>query len=473
MSGQNYDVDLCVIGGGSGGLSVVAGAAQLGRKCVLIEKGKMGGDCLNYGCVPSKALLAAGAAAQNARDAAKFGVTAEPTVDFKKAMAHVRGVIASIAPHDSQERFEGLGAIVLRDHARFTGPREVKAGDATVRAKHFVIATGSSPVVPPIDGLQDVPYFTNETLFDNDELPRRLIVLGGGAIGVEMAQAHARLGAEVVLVEGATILGREDPEAVELVRERLKSEGVEVVENAFADKVAKAADGGVEITLKSGDVVRGSHLLVAVGRRANAADLGLEAAGVETDKKGIVVDDRLRTANKRVYAIGDVAGGAQFTHVAGDHASTIVRNVLFKAPAKRRDHLAPHVTYCDPELAQVGLTEADARDKHGDDVSVARWAIEENDRAKAERREDGFIKVVTDKKGRILGVTVVGKAAGDEIGMWAYALANGEKIRSVTNMIAPYPTRSEISKRAASAYYTPTLFSDRTRTLVKALAVFD
>ena len=465
------DADLCIIGAGSAGLSVAAGAAQLGRRTVLIEKGEMGGDCLNYGCVPSKALLAAAAAAQDARAAAKFGVTAEPQIDFPAVMAHVRGVIDAIAPIDSQERFEGLGVTVLRAAARFTGPRTVEAGGTVVAARHFVIATGSSPFAPPIDGLEDIDYLTNETLFAQTDAPRDLLIIGGGPIGVEMAQAHARLGVKTTIIEAERILNNEDSEAADIVRERLLAEGVAIIENTRALKARQTSDG-VRLTLDTGAETGAERLLVAVGRRANTDGLDLEKAGVRASARGVVVNNRLRTDNPRIYAAGDVAGGRQFTHVAGDHASTIVRNILFKVPAKRRDHLAPAVTYCDPELASVGLTEEAARAR-GDAPVVARWTFAENDRAQAERRTEGFAKVITRKNGAILGATIVGKGAGEHIGAIALAMAQGRKIGDFTSLIAPYPTRSEIVKRAAGAYYTPTLFSDRTRAFVKLLSIFD
>ena len=469
---KNIDADLCIIGAGSGGLSVAAGAAQLGRKVVLIEKGKMGGDCLNYGCVPSKALLAAAKTAQTMRDANKLGVaSAEPQVDFNAVIDHVHSVIASIAPHDSQERFEGLGVTVLRDAAQFTGPREVTAGDTIVTAKHIIVATGSSPFVPPIPGHDTVPYFTNETLFENRTRPEHLIIIGGGPIGVEMAQAHRRLGSAVTIIEAVNILNNDDPECVEVVRDTLLSEGVALCEQAKAERIAPDGDG-VAVHLSSGATITGSHLLMAVGRKPNVDGLNLEAAGVEYDRKGIKTDAKLRTTNARVYAIGDVAGGPQFTHMAGDHAGTIIRNVLFKSRSNRNDAIIPKVTYCDPELASVGLGEKEAREKYGD-IKIARFEASENDRAKAEHRTDGFIKVFTKNNGEIVGATIVAKGAGDLIAPWALALANKRKIRDFTNFVAPYPTFSELSKRAAGAWYTPTLFSDRTRRIVKLLATFD
>ena len=467
----SIDADLCIIGAGSAGLSVAAGAAQLGRKVVLVEKGEMGGDCLNTGCVPSKALIAAGARAHAMRNAAKFGIAnAEPEIDFAAVMDHVQEVIDTIAPIDSQERFEGLGVTVLREHGAFAGPRQLKAGPNIVNAKHFVIATGSTAFVPPIPGLAETPYFTNETIFQNRTCPAHLIVIGGGPIGVEMAQAHRRLGAKVTLVEGVQIMNNDDPELVAVVREQLLREDIDIIENAMVESVAGTADG-VEVKA-AGRTISGSHILVAVGRKPSVASLNLEAADVAYDGKGVKVDSRLRTSNKRIYAIGDVAGGRQFTHVAGYHASVLVRNILFKAPSKNNEHQAPWVTYADPELAHVGLAEADARKAH-DDVKVARWHFEENDRAQSERDTRGLVKVVTDKKGAVLGASIVGRGAGDLIQPWALALSNGLKIRAFTNYIAPYPTRGEANKRAAGAWYAPTLFSKRTQKLISLLSVFD
>jgi len=468
---RTIKADLCVIGGGSAGLSVAAGAAMLGRNVVLIEKGEMGGDCLNTGCVPSKALIAAASRAAAMRDNAKYGVAnAEPQIDFAAVMDHVQGVIDAIAPIDSQERFEGLGVTVLRDHASFTAPRELKAGDAAVKAKHFVVATGSRPFIPPVPGIEDVPYFTNESIFKNRTLPRHLVVIGGGPIGVELAQAHARLGARVTIIEGGKILGKEDPELVEIVRARLVKEGVEIIEDARAEKISKT-ESGISVSIGA-RAIDGSHLLVAAGRKPVVDGLNLEAAGVDYTEKGIRNDDRLRTTNKRIFVAGDIAGRRQFTHVAGYHASVLVRNILFKMPAKNNEHLAPRVTYADPELAQVGLTEQEARERHGE-VRVARWPGSKNDRAEAERSTEGLVKAVTDKKGRILGAGIVGEGAGDLLQPWTLAITSKLKIRAFTDMIAPYPTRGEASKRAAGDWYSETLFSPRTRRLISLLSLFD
>ena len=467
------ETDLCVIGGGSGGLSVAAGAAQMGARVVLIEKHKMGGDCLNTGCVPSKSILAAAHAAQTVRTSARFGINGhEPEVDFLAVRQHVRDVIAGIEPHDSVERFEGLGVTVIQAAAEFIGPREVVAGDTTVRAKRFVIATGSSPALPPVPGIDTVPYMTNETVFELSERPDHLIVIGGGPIGVELAQAHRRLGARVTLLEAFSIMAKDDPDAVDVVRRRLVAEGIDLREGARIEQVEQQGNG-IAIRLAgetvAAETILGSHLLVAAGRRANVAGLGLEAAGVRYSPKGIEVDGRLRSSNKRIFAIGDVAGGYQFTHMAGYHAGIVIRNALFRLPAKARYHAVPWVTYSDPELSHVGLTEAAARDAQGDAVKVVTWDFAENDRARAEGETEGLIKVVVGKRGKVLGATIVGRNAGELILPWVVAIDQGLKIGAIAGVIAPYPTLSEVSKRAACSYFTPALFGERTRKVVRAL----
>jgi pyruvate/2-oxoglutarate dehydrogenase complex dihydrolipoamide dehydrogenase (E3) component len=417
-------------------------------------------------------MIAAAKAAETARRAAEFGVDAgEPQIDFGAVIDHVHSVIAGIAPHDGQERFEKLGVTVIRAAAAFTGPRQVRAGEFLVDAKHFVIATGSSPFVPPIEGIASVPYFTNETIFENRTRPEHLIVIGGGPIGVELAQAHRRLGAAVTIIEAATILGREDPDAVVVVRKALVGEGIAIRENAAVKTLRAGADGGVEAVLDDG-IVAGSHLLVAVGRRPNVDGLDLDKAGVRAGPKGVETDSRLRTSNRRVYAVGDVAGGPQFTHLAGDHASTLIRNILFKFPARRRDALAPRVTYCEPEIASIGLSETEALQKHAGARAVV-WPFAENDRARTEKRTEGFARIVADKGGRIVGATIVGENAGDLIAPAALALANGLRIGAFTKLMSPYPTRGEALKRAAGAWYTASLFSPRTRVLVRLLSMFD
>jgi len=478
---NTLETDLCVIGGGSGGLSVAAGAAQLGARVVLVEKGLMGGDCLNYGCVPSKALIAAAAAADGVRRAGRFGVNGhEPAVDFMALRDHLRGVIAAIAPHDSVERFEGLGVTVIQAAAQFTGPRELLAGDTTVRAKRFVVASGSSPAVPPVPGLDSVPYLTNETVFELAERPAHLIVIGGGPIGAELAQAQRRLGARVSLLEMYKVLGRDDPEVTAFARRQLAADGVEIHEGIAIKGVApRSQEGGnaIAVTVEKDGMattLAGSHLLVAAGRKANVGGLGLDAAGVAHTPKGIAVDARLRSSNKRIFAVGDVAvvdglGGYQFTHLAGYHAGIVIRNALFRLPARVDYTALPWVTFTDPEIAHVGLTEAQAREKHGDAVKPLTWSFAENDRAQAERATEGLIKVVVGARGRILGASIAGRHAGELLHPWVLAIGQGLKIGAMANMIAPYPTLGEVSKRAAGSYYTPALFSARTRKIVHLL----
>lgn len=456
---EQIKTDILVIGGGSGGLSVAAGAAQMGATVVLLEGHKMGGDCLNYGCVPSKALLASGKAAYAQTHTGGMGVgNHAPEVDYSAAKAHVADVISQIAPHDSVERFEGLGVRVIAEYGRFIGPREVEAGNYRIRARRIVIATGSSPFVPPIPGLEGVPYLTNETLFDLNERPGHLLIIGGGPIGLEMAQAHLRLGSKVTVIEGDKALGREDPEMAAFVLNPLRDEGLTLEENTLAARVSGKA-GAIRVETTDGRVFDGSHLLIAVGRKANTERLTLNAAGIETTETGIMVNAALKTTNRKVYAIGDVAGGQQFTHVAGYHAGIVIRSALFGMPAKAREDHIPHATYTDPELAQVGLTEMKAREAYGNQVEVVRFDLSGNDRLIAERKAHGLIKVMV-VKGRPIGVSIAGPQAGEHIAIWSLAIANRLKMSQVAGMVAPYPTVAEIGKRAAGAYFSPRLFDN-------------
>jgi len=463
---KQIKTDILVIGAGSGGLSVAAGAAQMGADVVLLEGHEMGGDCLNYGCVPSKALIATGKAAYGQRHSNQFGVAdAAGTVDYAGAKDHVADVIATIAPVDSQERFEGFGINVIREFGKFISPTQVQAGDNIITARRIVIATGSSPLVPPIPGLDTVPYETNETLFELRDAPEHLLIVGGGPIGMEMAQAHIRMGCKVTVIEGGKALGKDDPEMAEVVLSSLKDEGVEIAEDALASEVRGEA-GAIEIETKDGRVFKGTHLLMAVGRKSNTDKLDLEAGGIKPSKNGIEVDAAMKTSNRRVYAIGDVAGGLQFTHVAGYHAGVIIRSMLFGLPSKAKTSHIPWATYTDPELAQVGLTEAQAKDAHGDALEVVRFHYSHNDRAIAERKTKGFIKVMV-VKGRPIGASIVGYQAGELINLWALALANKMKMSQIAAMVAPYPTIGEINKRAAGAYFTPRLFeSDMVKRVV-------
>ena len=469
---EEITADLCIIGAGSGGLSLAAATSQLGLKVVLIEKGKMGGDCLNYGCVPSKAMIAAGKRAHMMRSSAPFGVQpVEPQIDYRRVHAHIHEVIAAIAPNDSVERFTGLGVKVIQAAGSFVDKSTVRAGDTLVRARRFCIATGSSPFVPPIPGLDTAPHFTNETIFDNDRPLGHLIVIGGGPIGIELAQAHLRLGAQVTVLEGMKALGKDDPELTEVVLKKLAGEGLVVREGTKVERIEHRM-GVVRVHVSGpggAEVIEGNHILVATGRKPNVDGLNLEAAGIAYDRRGIKVAPSLLTTNSKVYAIGDVAGGLQFTHVANYHAGVVLKRICFRLPVKAGTDHIPWVTFTEPELANVGLSEDEARKRHGS-VNVYRWPYHENDRAQAERTTEGFVKVVTDKRDRIVGAAVVGEHAGELIQMWSLAVSKRMKIADMTQWVSPYPTLSEVNKRAALRYYASKAGSPLVRSVISFLS---
>jgi pyruvate/2-oxoglutarate dehydrogenase complex dihydrolipoamide dehydrogenase (E3) component len=427
----------------------------MGAKVVLLEPGEMGGDCLNYGCVPSKALLAAAART--------------PRLTYAEAMEAVRRAIAAIAPNDSIERFEGLGVRVIRERGRFVGPHTVATGEGTqIRARRFVIATGATALLPPIPGLADTPFLTNETLWELRDLPSHLLIIGGGPIGCEMALAHARLGSKVTVIELASILPKDEPELVDLLRRQLAAEGVEFREGVSATAVEGAGDV-VALALSDGTRIAGSHLLVAVGRKPGVNGLNCEAAGIELERGAIKTDAGMRTSNRRVFAIGDVAGGPQFTHAANYQAGIVIKRALFRLFWSKAEHgQMPWVTYTDPELAHIGLTEAQARARHRE-LRVLQSPFSENDRAVATGVTAGLVKVITTPRGRILGASILGAHAGELILPWCLAIQNKLKIGAMAQVVAPYPTLSEASKRAAGSFYTPSLFSERTRRIVRLL----
>jgi pyruvate/2-oxoglutarate dehydrogenase complex dihydrolipoamide dehydrogenase (E3) component len=446
--------DLCVLGAGSGGLVVAAGAVQMGASVVLLEPHKMGGDCLNYGCVPSKALLAAAAS--------------HPRPSYGEAMGRVQAAIARIEPNDSVERFAGLGVHVIQQAGRFVDPRTVEAGDGTrIQARRFVIATGSHAMIPDVPGLDRVPYLTNETLWGLREGPAHLAIIGGGPIGCEMALAHRRLGSKVTVIERGLILSKDEPELVDVVRQRLSGEGIAIREGTGVDRVEPLEGGGVHLRLADGTDLAASHLLVAAGRQATVADLDLKAGEILLERGAIRTDAAMRTTNARVFAVGDVAGGPQFTHAAGYQAGIVLKRALFHLPAKADHSLIPWATYTDPELSHVGLTEAVAREKHGDAVRVLLWQMAENDRAIAIGRTEGMVKVVVTMYGRVLGASIAAPHAGELILPWCLAIQNRLKIGAMAQVVAPYPTLSEASKRAAGSFYTESLFSARTRRIVR------
>lgn len=450
---MTYDAELIVIGAGSAGLSVAAGAVQMGARVILIEGGEMGGDCLNTGCVPSKALIEAARHAKAAVAAAKLGVScSQVAIDYASIMQHVHATIATIEPHDSQERFENLGVRVIRGYAKFTSKNAIIVENETITGRRIVVATGANAVTPPIKGLDQVGYFTNESFFENYDQPDHLIIVGGGPIGIEMAQAHAQLGIKTTLIERFEILPRELADTRDLVRKKLSHDGVTVFENCDILGI-KESDAIKSITLGDGQIIDGSHLLIATGRRANFQGLNLSAAGIETTDVGIKVDDSLRTTNRAVYAIGDVIGREQFTHVAGYHASLVVRSALFGLPAKVKTHHIPRVTYCDPEVASVG----DISDGPG----IEKYRVEYDglDRAIAGDRAEGFAQMWV-KNGRVRGVTIVGAQAGELIHFWSLIIAQNLKLSKVSSVITPYPTLSDINKKLIGAYFTPRLFDN-------------
>jgi pyruvate/2-oxoglutarate dehydrogenase complex dihydrolipoamide dehydrogenase (E3) component len=467
--------DICVLGGGPGGLSVAAAAAAFGVPTVLIERGKMGGDCLNTGCVPSKSLLAAAKRAELMRNAGLFGLNVQGIgVDFAKVHDHVHSVIAALAPADSPERFTGLGVRVIRQHGQFKDRNTVTAGDVEIRARRFVIATGSAPAVPPIPGLDGGPFLTNENVFDLKERPEHLIIIGAGPVGLELAQAFRRLGSSVTVLEAAQPLANDDPECVAVVLDRLEREGIVIRSGVRVTGIARAGGVVTAAIEASGaeQTVTGSHLLVAVGRRPQINELGLEAAGIRHDHRGIIVNARLKTSNRRVYAIGDCAAGhPALTHAANYHAGLVIRNALFRLPVRADNSAVPWATYTDPELAQTGLTEAQARARRMT-IRVARWPYHDNDRAQIEREAHGHIKVITTRNGKIVGATIVGAQAGELIAIWTFAIAQGLNIRALTNIVLPYPTFSELGKRAAIDFFTPSLTKPWVRRIISWMRIF-
>jgi pyruvate/2-oxoglutarate dehydrogenase complex dihydrolipoamide dehydrogenase (E3) component len=465
------EFDLAVIGAGAAGLSVTAVAAQLGLRVALIERDRMGGDCLNFGCIPSKALLATAHTAQAARGAARLGIhLPEPKIDWPAVSAHVHGVIAAIAPTDGAARFRALGATVLCGEARFVSRDTVAVGNRRVTAHRIVIAAGSTAIAPPISGLDQVPYLTNTTLFGLTEQPDHLLILGGGPVGLEMADVFIGLGSRVTVLEAATIAGKEDPELVAGLRDSIVARGVSLLEGTTVGAIER----GPTLVLTDGRRIVGSHLLIAVGRRPNLEALDLAAGNVRATRNGVATDQGLRSlTNRRVYAVGDIAdprgiGPRAFTHIGSYHAGIVIRRALFRLPARLDYAALPRVTYTRPELAQVGMTEAEAR-AAGHRISILRWPLAENDRATAERDTTGLVKLVVGGS-RLLGAGILAGNAGEMIGLWTLAIAQRVKLRTLASLILPYPTRGEAGKRAVGSFFASRLFAPRTKTLVRLLA---
>jgi pyruvate/2-oxoglutarate dehydrogenase complex dihydrolipoamide dehydrogenase (E3) component len=470
MSQDNKDLKpaICVIGAGPGGLAVAAAVAAHDASATLVEKGHMGGESLNHGSVPARALIAAAERAQAARGGARFGIkTQRVGVDFDAVNAHMRGVMTALAPNAARERLTGLGVHVVEGAARFIDPRTVAVGDLKIQARRFVIATGSVPIIPAIPGLAVTPHFTAETIFDLDEIPRHLIVVGAGGVGLELAQAFRRLGSEVTVLEAATPLAGDDPESAGLVLDALAREGITLRTGVKIANVTRAlAKVRIALAAESGDeTLEGSHLLLTAGRRPNIEDLDLAAAGIRITPHGLKLDKSLRTTNKRVYAVGDAAGGPNFVHVADYHAALVIGHALHHTPIRIEHEIIPWVTYTDPELAQVGLLEEEAR-AHSGLIRVLRWPYRENDRAQVERATAGHVKVITDRAGEILGATIVGPDAGEAITPWTLAVSQRLNIRAFANLVIPYPSYAEVGKRAAMTYFSPGLTIRRTRRIM-------
>jgi len=469
MNKQLLKPDFCVIGAGSGGLSFAAGAAQMGARVVLLESKKMGGDCLNYGCVPSKALIAAAKFGHESLRSKDFGwVCEEPRVDFKKVYDHIHHVIRTIEPNDSIERFEKLGVQVILEQGSFSSDKTVDTPNYIIQAKRFVIATGSTPDLPPIPGLASMPYLTNETIFDLKERPQHLVVIGGGPIGVEMAQAFLRLGSQVTVLTTSSILPKDDPQITQKLKTILMDEGIDLHEHIQTLSM-KQVEQKIHIAYQTSDgelkQAIASHVLVATGRKPNIQHLNLELAGIRYSSRGIEVNEHLQTSHPKVYAIGDCTGGYLFTHVAGYQAGLAIRNCIFGLRTKMQTRAIPWVTYTDPELAHVGWMEHQLKEKQIP-YQTLHMTFDENDRAQAQKRTDGMIKVLVSPKGDVLAATILGVHAGEMIYPWVMAIQNKLKLTAITSSIAPYPTFSDISKKVAGSFYAEKIFSPRMKTIV-------
>jgi pyruvate/2-oxoglutarate dehydrogenase complex dihydrolipoamide dehydrogenase (E3) component len=463
----DYDYDMGIVGGGAAGLTVASGAAQLGAKTLLVEKEvSLGGDCLHFGCVPSKTLIRSAHVYHLMRHADRFGLPTVdvPPVDFKQIAARIQNVIHTIQHHDSEERFCGLGAKVLFGEAEFADEHTIALDGRRLSAKNWLIATGSSPVTPPIPGLHDTAFLTNRDIFSLDRLPQHLVVLGAGPIGIEMAQAFNRLGARVTVVDRSDqILGKEDKDMADTLAAVMLEEGVrfyleasiEEVQQKNGHKYVKIIDAVGESRTLDAEAV-----LVAMGRAPNLQGLGLEKIGVAYDRHGITVDSRMRTNQKHIYAAGDVSGGLQFTHAAGYEGGIVVSNAIFHLPRKADYTYFPWCTYSDPELASIGMNEKTARSK-GIDYTVWDEAFRDNDRSLAEGESSGKVKMILDAGEKPLGIQILGPRAGDLISEWVAVLNGKVKLSTLAGAVHPYPTIGEINKKVAGNVFSPKIFSPK------------
>ena len=470
--------DICVIGAGPGGLAVATGAAAYGVRVVLVDKGRPegqpGGGDLHRGTLPAAALAATAMQAEAMRTAGRFGLeAAEPEIDFKAVMANVREVASAAAPAVSPERLATLGVTVINAEARFTGRRRLIAGDTEIRARRYVIATGSSPVVPAIPGIAEIGCLTGDTVFELGRRPGHLVIIGGSPAGLELAQAFRRLGAQVTVIAEASVLPDEDPEMASVVARRLRAEGVILREGVKVTAVERRGKTSVRVLIETADGnddVDGSHLLVAAGRAPDIEGLDLKKARVALKGNAIDVSAMLRTTNRRIYAIGDVTGAAQSAQTATYHADLVLKALLFRLPAKDRA-IVPSVVYTDPEFARAGLTEAQAAKRHRK-LTILRWPYAENERARSERRTEGHIKLVAAKNGDILGVTIAGANASELIGIWTLALSRGLGLKDMASSIPPHPTLGEIGKSAAITYFAQKTHRPLKRGIVRFLQLF-
>lgn len=439
--------DIVIIGGGSAGLVVASAAAQLKAKVALVERNKLGGDCLWFGCVPSKSLIHASRVAYQVKNAARFGIYTEPPeIEFAKVTGHVQQVIANIQPHDSPERFRGLGVEVIFGEGKFIDKKTFEVDGQQLTARAFVIATGSRPAIPSVEGLHSADFLTNEKVFDLKERPNSLVIIGAGPIGCELGQAFSRLGSNVTIISSKShILPKEEPEAALVVQKQFESEGINILKEVRAEKV-EVVDGKKQVTAGGKNIIV-DEILVAGGRLPNVESLNLEVAGVEVGKPGIIVNEKLQTTNSKIYACGDVIGGYQFTHVAGYEAVVALTNALFFPISKVNYRVIPWATFTDPELARVGLTEKQAKERYGDDVCVLKQPFSGVDRAQAEAATTGFGKIITKGNGEILGAHLVGISAGELIHEIVLAMSHKLPVSALTG-IHVYPTLSEVNSKA-------------------------
>ncbi|RMG65178.1 MAG: mercuric reductase [Calditrichaeota bacterium] len=472
-----YDYDLIILGGGAGGFSASGIAVGLGKRVAIVEKNKLGGDCTWYGCVPSKALIRAAEVAHLTRNASQFGLSLNGggRVCAKRVMKHVREVVQAVYDGHRPEHLQAKGIDVIFGSPRFVNNEQIEVDGRTISARRFVIATGSSPLVPPIDGIDQVPYLTNETLFSVEELPDSLIVLGGGPIGIEMAAALNRLGVQVTVVEMMErILVRDEPELVDILVEQLRQEGLQLLTGHRAVQVKGDAQQ-IQLTLENGSgqrkTIQANALLVAVGRRPNVAGLDLEKAGVAYSARGIQTDQTLKTTAPNIYAIGDVIGSYQFSHMAEYHATVATPNALLPLPIKKKvsDQHVAWATFTDPELAHAGYTEAEARERLGDGIRVYRYEYAHVDRARTDVAAVGRSKFITDRKGRLVGAHILGHRAADLIHEAQVVKVLGLPFHKISKAIHIYPTYGDLIKRPADYSYVDKVKNNPLVKLVQAL----